>query len=437
MNKLIILGGGESGVGAAILGKQQGWDVFVSDYGKIADKYKAILNENTITFEEEKHSLQIIEQANLVIKSPGIPDKVPVIKRLKALHIDIIDEIEFASRYTNAFIIGITGGNGKTTTTGLVHHLMKEGGLKVGVAGNIGYSFAKRVAEENNDFYVLEISSFQLDYCETFAPDISILINITPDHLDRYDYKMENYIDSKFRITKNQTRTQSFIYNANDENIINTIASKEIAIREFLVSVEYDENGFLKVGKDLYDTEKISIKGSHNHFNATCAILVAKSVGVSDENIRKGLATFKNAPHRLEYIRTLNGVEYINDSKATNIDATHSALKGMTKPTIWIVGGQDKGNDYDILKPLVKEKVKAMICLTNDTKKLVEAFKDIVPIIKITEDVNESARLAQALAESGDTVLMSSACASFDLFKNYIDRGNQFKEAVFQLTMDN
>lgn len=437
MNKLIILGAGESGVGAAILGKQQGWYVFVSDYGKIADKYKVILNEHNILFEEEQHTFKIIERADLVIKSPGISDKVPVIKRLKELNIDIIDEIEFASRYTKAFIIGITGSNGKTTLTGLIHHLMKQGDFKVGVAGNIGYSFAKRVAEEENDYYVLEISSFQLDYCETFAPDISILMNITPDHLDRYDYKIENYIDSKFRITTHQTRTQDFIYNANDENIINTIATKEIAAKELMVDVEYDENGFLKIGKHLYDTDKISIKGPHNHFNATCAILAAKSVGVSDEDIREGLATFKNAPHRLEYIRTLNGVDYINDSKATNVDATYFALKGMTKPTIWIVGGQDKGNDYNILKPLVKEKVKAMICLTNDTEKLVEAFKDIVPIIKITEDVNESATLAQALAISGDTVLMSSACASFDLFKNYIERGNLFKEAVFQLTIDN
>ena len=437
MNKLIILGAGESGVGAAILGQQQGWDVFVSDYGRIAEKYKAVLNEHQIIFEEEKHSFDIIDEANLVIKSPGIPDKVPVIKRLKALNIDIIDEIEFASRYTDAFIIGITGSNGKTTVTGLVHHLIEQGGLKVGVAGNIGYSFAKRVAEEKNDYYVLEISSFQLDYCDTFAPDISILINITPDHLDRYDYKMENYINSKFRITDNQTSEQDFIYNGNDENIINTIANKEIDANKLMVSAKYDENGFLKVGNDVYDTNKISIKGLHNHFNATCAIIVAKAVGVSDSAIRTGLATFKNAPHRLEYIKTLNGVEYINDSKATNIDATFSALKGMTKPTVWIVGGQDKGNDYDILKPLVKEKVKAIICLTKDSEKLVQAFKDIVPIIKITEDVNESATLAQAFAKSGDTVLMSSACASFDLFKNYIDRGNQFKKAVFELTMDN
>ena len=437
MNKLIILGAGESGVGAAILGKQQGWDVFVSDYGKIAEKYKAILNENEIPFEEKKHTFKIVEQANLVIKSPGIPDKVPVIKRLKALNIDIIDEIEFASRYTDAFIIGITGSNGKTTTTGLVHHLMKQGGLKVGVAGNIGYSFAKRVAEEENDYYVLEVSSFQLDYCDTFAPDISILINITPDHLDRYDYKMENYVNSKFRIAANQTRTQTFIYNTNDKNIIDGLTTKEIASKELLVNVEYDENSFLKVGNDVYDTDKISIKGPHNHFNATCAIVVAKAVGVSDENIKIGLATYKNAPHRLEYITTIDGVEYINDSKATNVDATFFALKAMTKPTIWIVGGQDKGNDYDILKPLVKEKVKAMICLTKDTDKLIAAFKDIVPIIKTTEDVNESAKLAQALATNGNAVLMSSACASFDLFKNYIDRGNQFKEAVNQLGIRN
>jgi UDP-N-acetylmuramoylalanine--D-glutamate ligase len=433
MNKLIILGGGESGVGAAILGKQQGWEVFLSDYGKIADKYKAVLSEHQIAFEEGKHSLEIIEQANLVIKSPGIPDKVPVMKRLKELNADIIDEIEFASRYTKAFIIGITGSNGKTTTTGLTYHLLEQAGLKVGVAGNIGISFAKRVAEEDNDYYVLEVSSFQLDYCDTFAPDISILINITPDHLDRYDYKMENYISSKFRIAANQRRTQRFLYNADDENITNTLATTSVEAKKVLVTVAYDENGFLKVGDNAYDTDKISIKGPHNHFNATCAILAAKAVGVADEDIRKGLATFKNAPHRLEYITTIDGVKYINDSKATNVDATFFALKAMVQPTIWIVGGVDKGNDYEVLQPLVKEKVKAMICLTKDTEKLITAFKDIVPIIKITEDVSQSAILAKELATNGDVVLMSSACASFDLFKNYMDRGEQFKNAVFSI----
>lgn len=437
MNNLIILGAGVSGVGAAILGKQQGWNVFVSDFGQIADNYKKELEAHEITYEESKHTFDIIEKANLVIKSPGIPDKVKVIKQLKELNIEIIDEIEFASRYTDAFIIAITGSNGKTTTTGLTHHLLDKGGLKAGLAGNIGYSFAKRVAEEENDYYVLEISSFQLDYCTTFAPDIAILINITPDHLDRYDYKMENYINSKFTITAFQNRLQTFMYNAKDENILKTLATKEIDAGELMVEVNYDENGHLKIGNDTFDTDKITIKGPHNHFNATCAIIAAKAVGVSDEAIRDGLATFKNAPHRLEYITTIDEVEYINDSKATNVDATYYALKAMTKPIIWIVGGQDKGNDYEVLKPLVQEKVRAIICLTNYTEKLTEAFGDIVPITKITEDVNESATIAKELAEAGDVVLMSSACASFDLFKNYMARGDLFKQAVLELSMSN
>lgn len=433
MNKLIVLGGGESGVGAAILGKQQGWDVFISDFGTIGTAFKSELAAHEIPFEEGGHTMEIVEQANLVIKSPGIPDKAPVIQRLKTLGTEMIDEIEFAARYTSAFIIGITGSNGKTTTASLTYHLLKTAGLNVALAGNIGYSFAKKVAEETHDYYVLELSSFQLDYIDTFSPNIAILINITPDHLDRYEYKMENYVASKFRIIENQRREDLFIYNSADENILKTVNEKNITAKEVLVAVEYGENGDLKVGDSLFDIDKITIKGGHNHFNATCAIMAAKAVGVSEEAIRAGLASFVNAPHRLEHLLTAKGVDYINDSKATNVDATFFALQAMTKPTIWIAGGTDKGNDYEVLKPLVKEKVKALICLTKDTAKLIQTFEGIVPIIQTTEDVNESVEMAQNLAASGDAVLLSPACASFDLFKNYMDRGDLFRAATGKL----
>ena len=426
---LVILGGGESGVGAAILGKQEGWTVFVSDFGKIKEKFKRELEQYEIEYEEGKHSFERIEQANLAIKSPGIPDKVPVIKRLIALDIEIIDEIEFGFRYAkDATIIAITGSNGKTTTAGLIHHILKTAGLNVGIGGNIGFSFAKQIALDRFDYYVLELSSFQLDYCKTFRPDISILINITPDHLDRYDYKMENYIASKISITKNQTETDTFIFNKNDENIQQAIFNKNV--QQIPIEVNYNDNSDLKVKRSYFDTDKITLKGPHNHFNASCAITTAKLLGINNRKIRKGLSTFINAPHRLEFITTIKGVDYINDSKATNIDSAFQALKAMTKPVIWIAGGQDKGNNYNILTPLIQEKVKAMICLCKDSSKLLAAFQDIIPTIQETQNVNEVITLADQLATEGDVVLLSPACASFDLFPNYITRGDLFREAI-------
>ena len=360
---LIILGAGESGVGAAILGKKEGWQVFVSDYGSIKASFKTELQAHGIEFEEGQHSLERIEKADLVIKSPGIPDKVAVIQRLKALNIETIDEIEFGFRYAkNAKIIAITGSNGKTTTTGLTHHILKTAGLNARLGGNIGISFAKQVAELDdleNVVFVLEISSFQLDYCTTFRPDIAILINISPDHLDRYDYKMDNYIASKFRITRNQTQEDLFIFNKNNQDIQQFLAKTQqqefLKAKKIPVEVSYNQKNDLQVGASEFDVNKISIKGPHNHFNATCAVQVAQQLGLKKEVIQEGLATFVNAPHRLEMIATINDVDFINDSKATNIDATLQALRAMTKPIIWIAGGQDKGNDYDVLKPLVKD----------------------------------------------------------------------------------
>lgn len=444
---LIILGGGESGVGAAILGKVAGWKVFVSDYGQIKPKYKEELEQHGIEYEEGKHTMERIENADLVIKSPGIPDKVPVIKRLKALGKEIIDEIEFGFRYCkNAKIIAITGSNGKTTTAGLTHHILETGGFNVGLGGNIGFSFAKQVANDlqgledlgslkekkQDKIYVLELSSFQLDYCKTFRPDISILINITPDHLDRYEYKMELYTASKFRITINQTAKGTFIYNKNDESIRHFLAQQQdfLKAHPHEVEVNYNLDGDLKVGKKSYDTNKISIKGPHNHFNATCAITVAQMLGADDEKVKTALATFKNHPHRMEVVTEINGVTFINDSKATNIDSALQALRAMTQPIVWIAGGQDKGNDYSILENVVKEKVKAMVCLCEDSSKLIAAFKDIVPIIQEAKDVNEVVKMTYALAEKGDVVLLSPACASFDLFQAYNFRGDLFRQAV-------
>mgnify|MGYP000188657696 CR=1 FL=1 len=434
---LIILGGGESGVGAAILGKHKGWNVFVSDYGQIQTAFKAELDQFDIEYEEEKHTFERIEKADLVIKSPGIPDKVPVIKRLKSLGKEIIDEIEFGFRYCeNAKIIAITGSNGKTTVTGLTHYLLEKAGLKAGIAGNIGFSFAKKVALEQNDFYVLEVSSFQLDYCTTFRPDIAILINITPDHLDRYDYKMENYIASKFRITQNQTTEDLFIFNKKDQNtqqfLIETQQQEFLNATKIPVEVIYNQKN-IQIGESQFDTNQISMKGPHNHFNATCAVRVAQELGIRDEVIEEGLATFVNAPHRLEWIMNIHGIDFINDSKATNIDSTFQALKAMDQPIIWIAGGQDKGNDYNILASLVKEKVKALICLCEDNTKLIAAFKDIIPIIQSTKDVNEAVAMSQKLAQKGEVILLSPACASFDLFKNYIARGDQFRQAVLNI----
>ena len=437
MKKAIILGAGESGTGAAILAKKQGYDVFVSDFGKIGEPYKQELNTREIEYEEGRHSEERLLQADLVIKSPGIPDKAPIIKKLKQVDVEIIDEIEFTSRYTDALIIAITGSNGKTTTTSLTYHLLKEAGLNVGVGGNIGKSFAKQVAEKEREYYVIEVSSFQLDYTENFRPQIAMLLNITPDHLDRYDYVMQNYINSKFRIINNQSIGDWFIYNADDDVITKELNHQIISQQLIPITEKNYEGGFIQVLDATISTNSLTIQGKHNRFNAACAIAVAKLVGLSDFEIDKGLITFKNEPHRLETVATINGVAYINDSKATNVDATYYALEAMEKPIVWIVGGQDKGNDYTVLEELVSEKVKAIVALGVDNSKIEAAFSPYVKILEDTKSMKEAVKVAATYAEPGDVVLLSPACASFDLFKNYIARGEEFTVCSQQLAVGN
>lgn len=430
--KIVVLGAGESGVGAALLAQQKGFEVFVSDKGEIKAEFKSELEKANIPYEELQHTESKIFDASEVIKSPGIPDKVALIKELKQKGIPVISEIEFAARFTDATIIGITGSNGKTTTTKLIFHLLNTAGLDVAVGGNIGTSFARLLANGNHEYYVLELSSFQLDGIRDFRPNVSVLLNITPDHLDRYDYQMKNYIYSKFRITENQKDTDLFIYNGFDENIKNHLQDKQLIVRDLPVNkVSFKENK-LTVAVSEFDTTKCSLKGQHNMFNATCAILAAQSIGVDEKFIQQGLNTFVNAPHRLEYIATINGVDFINDSKATNVDAVFFALSAMEKPVIWVVGGVDKGNDYQAIESLVLEKVKAIICLGVDNTPILKAFGNKVEIIEQTQSCREVIAVSQQYTHEGDVVLLSPACASFDLFKNYIDRGNQFKAAVLE-----
>lgn len=431
--KLVVLGAGESGVGAAILAKQKNFEVFVSDRGKIKDNFKAELEKNEIPYEELQHTKSKIFEAREVIKSPGIPDKVPLIKALIERGIPVISEIEFAARYTNATIIGITGSNGKTTTTKLTFHLLHKAKYNVAVGGNIGRSFARLVAEDSHEYYVLELSSFQLDGIQDFRPNVSVLLNITPDHLDRYEYKMENYIQSKFRIIRNQKGNDLFIYNSLDENISNYLQGKQLTFNELPVKEIFYKENTLTVGVSEFDTKKCSLKGQHNMFNATCAIQAVKALGVEDDLIQQGLDTFINAPHRLEHVAEIDGVEFINDSKATNVDAVYYALAAMEKPVIWIVGGVDKGNDYSAINNLVKEKVKAIICLGVDNTPIIEAFIGKIEIIEETQSCEAAIKVSQQYAHEGDAVLLSPACASFDLFKNYIDRGDQFKAAVYKI----
>lgn len=439
MQKLVILGAGESGTGAAILGKQQGFDVFLSDNGAIKDEHKADLTAASIAFEENGHDVERILAADLVIKSPGIPDKVQLIKDLKARNIPVIGEIEFASRFSKVKTIGITGSNGKTTTTMLTYHLMKTAGFPVQVGGNVGFSYARLVAEEANTqalWYVLELSSFQLDDIVNYRPDISMILNITPDHLDRYDYKMENYIASKFRITMNQKEHDSFIYNADNENITNYLSNiyqnkpNRIYIKKSLFDVGILSFPEYNLTFNLKDTQ---LKGEHNWFNAYCAVKACLIAGASPKDIEKGLATFQNVAHRLEFIAEINGVEYINDSKATNVDSVYYALGAMSKPTILILGGTDKGNDYSQIEQLVIEKVKAIVCMGKDNSPIIKYFgKFNIPIFETFSAV-EGATKSASLAQKGDCVLLSPACASFDLFRNYEDRGDQFKAAVLAL----
>ncbi|AMC11764.1 UDP-N-acetylmuramoylalanine--D-glutamate ligase [Lutibacter profundi] len=442
--KLVVLGAGESGVGTAILGKQQGYNVFVSDKGIIANKYKQVLLNNNISFEEEKHTESIIFDADVVMKSPGIPDAIPLIKALKQKSISIISEIEFASKYTNGIIVGITGSNGKTTTTMLVNHILKKANLNVGMGGNIGDSFAKQVAMHNYDFHVLELSSFQLDGIERFKPHIAVITNITPDHLDRYNFKFENYVNSKFRITKNQTETDFLIYDFEDEVIANWFKNNKVkaTLLPFSIKNKLEQGVYLEDNKIIIKYKKeekimsissLALKGKHNTKNAMAAAMTASLLKVRKETIRESLEDFEGAEHRLENVLKINGVQYINDSKATNVNAAFYALDSMKSPTVWIVGGVDKGNDYLDLMPLVREKVKAIICLGVDNQKIVQTFFNVVDLVVETMGAEEAVKVAYKIAEKGDTVLLSPACASFDLFENYEDRGNKFKKAVREL----
>jgi UDP-N-acetylmuramoylalanine--D-glutamate ligase len=444
MLRLVILGGGESGVGTAILGKKKGYDVFVSDYGKIKQDYKDVLINNDIEWEEETHTEAKILNADVVMKSPGIPDKVAIVKKLQERNISVISEIEFAAPFTKAITIGITGSNGKTTTTMLTYHLLKSGGLNVGLGGNIGKSFAWQVAEDNFDYYVLELSSFQLDGIINYKPHIAILANISPDHLDRYEYKYENYIASKFRITMNQTADDYFIYDADDEAIGNWLKQNKTNAQliPFSITQTFKKGAYLKDNKMeviineeefIMETEYIALEGKHNMKNAMAATSVAQLMKIRKETIRASLSNFQGVEHRLEKVLKIQNVQYINDSKATNVNATFFALDSMTSPTVWIVGGVDKGNDYSELMSLVHEKVKAIVCLGVDNKKIIDSFGNVVDVMIEVDSMNDAVKMAQRLAEKGDTVLLSPACASFDLFENYEDRGKQFKRAVQNL----
>lgn len=435
MDLVVILGGGESGVGAAMLAKREGFEVFVSDYGSIEAHYKEDLNKHKVRFEESGHTFEIIGKAQLVIKSPGIPNHAPIVKQIIEKGIPIISEIEFASRYSDGKIVGITGSNGKTTTTLLVHHLISGVGLNVGVGGNIGNSFARLLVEEEpKDIYVLEISSFQLDDIESFAPDISVILNITADHLDRYDGDMEKYGAAKLRIAENQNSDQLLIMNGDDDWTLKLLnmhkpKSKRITIH----SDDYKDTLLTTVSGLKIETKDSSLRGEHNRFNTLCAIEICSSLGIDKKQIEKGLRTFKNAPHRLESVAVIDKVEFINDSKATNVESVYYALKAIDRPIIWIAGGKDKGNDYSSIEELVEQKVKAIICLGVDNEKLMDAFTPIVKVIEETQDINEALRRAKSYAHAGEVVMLSPACASFDLFNNYKHRGELFKEAVFDL----
>lgn len=444
MKRLVILGGGESGVGTAILGKREGYDVFVSDFGKIKDNYRDVLNQYEIQWEDEQHTEDKILNADVVMKSPGIPEKAPIVKKLIEKGIPVISEIEFANDFTKAMTIGITGSNGKTTTTMLTYHLLKEGGLNVGLGGNIGKSFAWQVAEEHYDSYVLELSSFQLDGIINYKPHIAIITNISPDHLDRYDYKYENYIASKFRITMNQTEEDYLIYDADDEAIGNWLKNNKVKAQliPFSISKSIENGAFLNnntmeinINQEefLMETANIALEGKHNMKNAMAATSVANILRIRKQTIRESLSNFQGVEHRLEKVLKIHNVQYINDSKATNVNATFFALDSMTTPTVWIVGGVDKGNDYAELMPLVHEKVKAIICLGVDNKKIIDAFGNVVDMMVEVDNMHDAVNTARHIAEKGDTVLLSPACASFDLFQNYEDRGNQFKREVRNL----
>ena len=441
---IVVLGGGESGVGAALLAKAKGHRVFVSDQGILGDNYRQQLVENKIEFEENQHDEVRILNADEVIKSPGIADSVPLLQKLYAQGTPVVSEIEFAARYTNAKIVGITGSNGKTTTTRLTYHLLKNAGLNVGLGGNIGDSFAKQVLENNFEIYVLEISSFQLDNMYDFKADVAVLLNITPDHLDRYDYNFQNYVNAKFRIVQNMGQADDFIYYQQSPAIAQELPIRSLPMNALPLSLSdelmnggYLKNGIMHVKSHGVAFEMVAdempIKGPHNALNAMAAVLVAQAMGVDADKIRDGLLSFQNDPHRLELVGEINGVRFVNDSKATNVDSTYHALNSYNAPIVWIAGGIDKGNDYAPLQEAVRARVKALVCLGKDNHKLVGYFSGIIPQIAETQDVRQAVRLGLALSKPGDVVLLSPACASFDLFKNYIDRGNQFRTATQSL----
>lgn len=444
-HKISILGAGESGVGAAILARKKGFDVFVSDKGKIKENYKNVLLHHEIRFEEGKHSEKELFNSSEIIKSPGIPDHIPLIIKLHEQKIPIISEIEFASRYTNAKTICITGSNGKTTTSLLCYHIFKKSGLNTGLAGNVGKSFAWQVAEKEYDQYILEISSFQLDGMFEFKADVAILLNITPDHLDRYDYNFQQYANSKFRIIRNQTENDAFIFNNDDEIIKNEINKRPLNQKLYPFSTAhnlkdegaYTENNRIKINinSSILDMtlESLALQGKHNVYNSMAASIAARLFDIRKDVIKSSLSDFQNIEHRLEYVATIHGIEFINDSKATNINSSWFALESMEKPVVWIAGGMDKGNDYGLIKDIVAKKVKAIVCLGIDNKAIHKAFSGTIGNIVDTKSAREAVFMASKLASNGDCVLLSPACASFDLFENYEERGALFKKAVREL----
>ena len=442
--KIVILGAGESGAGSAVLALQQGFDVFVSDKGVIKDNYRDMLDNHRIKWEEGNHSEDIILAADEVIKSPGIHENAPIISMIREKGIPVISEIEFAGRYAEGIKICITGSNGKTTVTNLIYHMLKKAGVKAAMSGNVGNSFAMDVAEGSYDYYVIELSSFQLDGMYQFKADVAVLLNITPDHLDRYDYNLQNYIDSKFRITQNQTKSDFLIYWDGDPVIRSELSKKQYGMTLLPFSDETQEGmaAFIRENElvidypnktNLMTIHELALKGRHNIYNSMAAALAGKVLNIRKEVIRESLADFQGVEHRLEPVITVCGINFINDSKATNVNSAWYALECMETSIVWIVGGIDKGNDYSELFPLVKKKVKAIVCLGRDNRKIVEAFSDKVPTIVETNSMEEAVRSSYYLAKKGYTVLLSPACASFDLFKNYEDRGRQFKQAIRNL----
>lgn len=444
MKRLVVLGGGESGVGTAILAKKENFEVFLSDMGQIKDKYKQLLEDHGVAYEEGQHTEDLILNADEIMKSPGIPKKVALIQKLEAKGVSIISEIEFASRYTDAKIIAITGSNGKTTTTSLMFHILKQAGLNVGLGGNIGKSFAKSVAEDNFDYYVLEVSSFQLDDIKTdFKPYVAILLNITPDHLDQYNYQFDLYAKAKFRITENQDENDYFIYNLDDPKTMEMIDQMNIrAHRKPFTMMDatneaYANNELFRVSDSNGDftmlVNDLGLIGKHNVSNSLAAAVAAKIIEINNEDLKKSLSDFKSVEHRLEPVLTIGGIDFVNDSKATNVNATYYALESMTKPIVWIVGGTDKGNDYSEVLPFVKKKVKAIVCLGVDNAKIIDFFSPYIDTIVETNNMKDCVAKSYQLATKGETVLLSPACASFDLFNGYEDRGDQFKENVRKL----